>query len=99
MLGLFLLYFIGKAYYDLAEKHTKKKWLHAFLGIAAYYLGTMIGGVIIVIFYGLLESEQAIDEMNDIVLSLLSVPFGVLSCWFFYYILKRKWEDDSLSIS
>jgi len=97
MLGLFLLYFIGKAYYDLAEKHTRKKWLHAFLGIASYYAGTILGGVVIVILYGAMESEQAVDQMNDIVVSLLSVPFGILSCWLVYYMLKRKWEDDIVS--
>ncbi len=44
MLGLFLLYFIGKIFYQLAEAHNKNKWVFAILGVIAYYAGTFLGG-------------------------------------------------------
>ena len=33
MLGLLLIYFIGKYFYDLAAEFEKNKWLYAILGV------------------------------------------------------------------
>lgn len=42
MLGLSLLYFIGKYFYRLAEGFNKNKWYFAFLGNIVDYVGTFI---------------------------------------------------------
>jgi hypothetical protein len=91
MLGIFLIYFIGKAFYDLAAQFNKSKWGYGILGIASYYLGTFIGGVLIGIGYEL-GFPGSIDDHSDIVLSLMGLPFGVLSCWGTYRILKSQFN-------
>jgi len=37
MLGLLLIYFIGKYFYDLAILHEKSKWGWAVIGVVSYY--------------------------------------------------------------
>lgn len=50
IIGIFLIYFLGKAFYSLAQREGKSKsmqWLFAVLGILSYYVGTFIGGIIV----------------------------------------------------
>ena len=100
MLGLLLLYFLGKVYYDLAEKHGKSKWGFAILAAVIYYAGTMLGGI----FYGALyvwqDKEQELMAMNDTVLGIMAIPFGVALWGLGYFLLKRYWEkQETTSLS
>jgi hypothetical protein len=90
MIGIILIYFVGKAFYDLAGRHHKGQWLSAILGVVSYYGGQFAGGVILAIGYELFIGS--IDEINETVLSVLALPIGVLACWGFYRILKSRWE-------
>lgn len=92
MVGLVLLYFVGKAFYDLAGKNGKGQWLFAILGVASYYAGLIIGGILIAIGYELLL-DNSIDDVNDTLLGLMALPIGVLACWGFYRLLKSRWEN------
>ena len=89
MLGLLLLYFIGKYYFKLAENFNKNKWLYAILGVVSYYVGAAIGGVVLGIADAVLELN--IDWDNNILLSLIALPFGIGFCYLLYYLLKRNW--------
>lgn len=91
MIGLVLLYFAGKAFYELAGQHNRSKWGFAILGVISYYTGLVIGGVIIALVCELVLDVR-VDEMNDILLSLMAVPVGILTCWGFYKILQRVWS-------
>ena len=62
MLGLLLIFFIGRAYYELASEFNRHTWGHAILGIATYYAGTMIGGLVI----GLLMALYSPSALEDI---------------------------------
>ena len=95
MLGILLIYFIGKHFYDLAIKFNKSKWGFAILGVISYYAGTFIGGIIIVLIYEY-GMSKSIDTMNDFVLSLIALPFGILACWLFHYLLKNTWTKSQL---
>jgi hypothetical protein len=95
MVGLVLLYFVGKAFYDLAGLNNKSGWLYAVLGICSYYAGLTIGGILIGIGYELFLGS--IDEYNETLLSVLALPIGVLACWGFYRMLKSRWEKRRLS--
>ncbi|MBT1698704.1 hypothetical protein KK083_17560 [Fulvivirgaceae bacterium PWU4] len=92
MVGLILLYFVGKPFYELAEKKRKSKWLFAILGIVCYYVGLIIGQVILLALYELLL-DGSVDDVNDLALGLLSTPFGVLICWGLYTFLKNRWSN------
>jgi hypothetical protein len=90
MVGLILLYFVGKAFYDLAGKNGKGQWLYAILGVISYYGGSFVGGILLAIGYELFM-DGSIDDLNDTLLGVLALPFGVLACWGFYHLLKNHW--------
>ncbi|MEZ4772635.1 MAG: hypothetical protein R3D00_05575 [Bacteroidia bacterium] len=93
MLGLALLYFIGKQYYELADDYDKSKWGYAILGVVSYYIGTFIGGILIAIAYEL-WSSISIEQENSFIFNLIVLPFGILSCVALYQILKKNWEKN-----
>lgn len=93
MVGLVLLYFVGKAFYELAGLNNRGKWLYAILGVGSYYAGLIVGGMLIGIGYELFVGS--IDEVNETLLGLMGLPFGVLACWGFYRILKNRWNKKA----
>lgn len=99
MLGFVFMDFIGKYFYELAQKAGKTKgliWLFAVLGVVSYYLGTFIGGIFIRVFAILFDIN--FTYYPSFALNLMAVPFGLLACWGFYMILKNAWnrkEKDS----
>lgn len=102
MLGILLIYFIWKKFADLALSNGKKKWVYGLLGIVIYYAFFFIGGVSIVLISVLFEATFFTLEENEFVLSLVSIPIGLLACWLFYLILQKQWgkrnkaETDAL---
>ena len=93
MLGILLIYFIGKYFYTLAGKYGKNQWGYAILGIASYYLGTMILGIILAIGFEI-WSTTSIDEINDVVLNFIALPFGLISCYIAYKLLENHWKKN-----
>ncbi len=90
LLGLILIYFVGKAFYDLAARHNKSKWGYAILGVVSYYVGLILAGIVMAI-----ASEFAVFSFYDYpdsVVGLMAFPIGVLSCWGTYKLIKRQWE-------
>lgn len=94
MLGLFLIYFIWKHYSELAVTYGKSKW-YGLLGIATYYIGTFIGGIAIAVVALLSSDSNSIDGMDDFLLGLMALPFGLLSVWGLYKILKKRWSNTA----
>ncbi len=88
MLGLLLIYFLGKKFYELAHEYNRSRWGFAILGVAAYYAGTFIAGVGFVLLGAYMG---AFSNLPDIVISLLSIPFGLLAAWLLYRMLERSW--------
>lgn len=97
MLSFIFLYFIGKPFYQLAGEYNKHQWGYAILGVVSYYAATFIGGVILALFIEYVIS-YSIDNINDKVLGLMAIPFGVLGCWGTYKLLQKSWsKTPSLS--
>ncbi|MFT7606662.1 MAG: hypothetical protein ACI8VT_004265 [Saprospiraceae bacterium] len=92
MLGLVLIYFIGKYFYELAQRFDKNGWGYAILGVASYYIGSFIGGIILVLCYEFL-AVGSIDGINDFALGLIALPFGLLACWGTYKLLERNFSN------
>jgi len=95
MLGILLLYFIGRFFYKLAEEYGKSKWGYAVLGVVTYYAGTFIYGIIYVLIYfanNPLALESDVD--NDWTLRLTAIPIGIGFAYGLYYILERSWKKD-----
>jgi len=95
MLGLLLIYYIGKQFYNLAGEHNKSQWGFAIIGIVSYYGGTILVGLI----FGIIDVIRGVDyftSMNDIVINLMALPFGVLTCWGLYKILNANWSKKKV---
>ena len=90
LLTFLLIYFVGKSYYDLASKHKKNKWGFAILGVVSYYAGLFIAGIVIALVYEF-GMSQSIEDVPEIKIGLMALPFGVLSCWGLYRVLKSQW--------
>ncbi len=93
MLGLVLLYWIGKYFYKLAEEFNKSEWGFAILGVVTYYGGTFLFGIIFSIIAEVI-SPGYIDGFNENLFGLLMLPFGVLSCYLLYMFLEKKWGKE-----
>ena len=91
MLGILLIYYIGKQFYVLAAEHQKSQWLYAILGVLTYYLGAFICGIFLTILSEF-KLVRPIEEIPDIALSFIALPIGILSCVGFYILLKKYWE-------
>jgi hypothetical protein len=92
MLGLLLIYFIGKQFYVLAESFKQNKWLFAILSVVVYYAAGLIFGVVLGVFDVLFEWN--INWEDKFGINLLGIPVGLLACWGFYYLLKTRWEKS-----
>jgi hypothetical protein len=84
MLGLLLIFFIGKVFADMAGRYGKTKWPFAILGIAVYYVGTFIFGILL----GLLNAD-ILYEWSSLQIGLLAIPVGLLCCVIAYFITKN----------
>lgn len=93
MLGIILLYFIGKKFYELADDYHKSKWVFAILGVVIYYVGAFIVGLIIGVFELIIETNF-IETANKFVLALIELPFGILSCYVLYSYLEKRWKKE-----
>ncbi len=96
MLGLFFIYFIGKYFYELAEKYQKNKWVYALLGVLSYYMGAFITGF----FLGLLMlifNSNFLDSLSSLELNFLALPFGILTTFLFYIILRKNWSKNYIT--
>lgn len=89
MLGFLLFYFIGKYFYKLAEDHQENKWLYAIIGVAVYYAGTAIGGLILGFVF--LLTHTNFDWNNTVITSLIAIPFGLGTDYLFYIVLRKMW--------
>lgn len=97
MLGLLLIFFIGRSFFRLAETYNKHKWGFAILGIASYYGGVFLGALLIGVILGMIDPYM-IDDMSDIGLGLMCLPLGLLTCWGVYKILQRNWKRTQPSL-
>lgn len=98
MLGLLLLYFIGKQYAKLAKQYDKKRWVWVVMGIVAYYGGSFLAAFLIVIIYELVLHENS-DYLSELQLNLMSIPLGLIACWGLYAGLKRAWSKKKVELS
>lgn len=92
MLGLILIFFIGKYFYELAQDYYKHRWLYAILGIIVYYAAGAVFGLILGIADAIFILN--INWDNAMAWNLLGIPIGIGADYGFYYLLKRKWENE-----
>ena len=92
-----LLIFIGRRYYNLALQYGKTGWLYVFLGIVSFFFGVFVGAIIVVVVCEI-GLEISIDEVHDLLLDVLCIPFGIGLCWGFYKLLQSSWSKPKATI-
>lgn len=90
MLGLLLLYWIGKYFYTLAEEYNKNQWGFAILGVVTYYGVTFLFGFMAGVIVEMI-SPGFLDDVNDMAFGIFMIPFGILSCYLLYSYLEKTW--------
>lgn len=93
MLSLILIYFIGKAFYDLADSHHRHKWGMALAGLAAYFGSQLLLGIVLAIIFGI-DAEDRIMGMNDFLLNIICIVVGAIATWVLYVVLKNNWTKN-----
>lgn len=93
MLGLLLIFYVGKAFFNLAKKHDRNQWVFAILGIVVYYGITFIFGIGVALFSELSGSGSMLG-MPSLALQFIAIPVGLLGVWLFHYILRKNWEGN-----
>ena len=95
MLGIVLIYWLGKYFYQLAEKYNQNKWLYTILGVVVYYISQLIFGFILGILSELFGWEINFDNFA---INLLGIPVGLLASYLFYLLLEKVWKRDVVII-
>jgi hypothetical protein len=95
MLGLLIVYFLGRWVYNLAKKHKKpNSWLYAFLAVGTYY-GVGILSVVIFMMLDVISSGGDIGSFqNRMIATLVAMPFGAGAVAILHYILKSSWSKE-----
>ncbi len=97
MLGILLIYFIGKRFYDLSIDYSKSKWVYAILGVVTYYaIGNIF--VIIIAILDIYVFEWGFDWERSFGMNLLVVPTGLLGVWGLYILLENNWKKSVVVI-
>ncbi|MEY8848817.1 hypothetical protein AB9K26_08375 [Psychroserpens sp. XS_ASV72] len=92
MLGIILIVIIGRQFFKLAEQYRQNKWLFAILGVLSYYVGALVGGVIL----GTVDAfvNLGIDWDNNLLMTVIALPFGLGTAYLFYYLLNKNWSKN-----
>ena len=91
MLGLFLIYHVGKQFFNLAELHGKNTWGYAIWGVISYYLALFAGSILVSLIWMYRSPDFEITSNSEYLVGLAGIPFGILACWANYRYLKNKW--------
>lgn len=85
MLGLLLIYFVGKYFYELAHEHDRSRWGFAILGVVVYYVSQLMLGTILV--STLVLSGMEMTPGTQLLMNVIAIACGVAGIWLFYFLL------------
>lgn len=94
MIGLFLIYSVGKYFYDLATKHNRSPWPYAILGVVTYYGSQFLLGLLLGII--LVLTNNIYSEDMEIWVTIGGIAMGAGITYLLYQLLKRNWERKAV---
>jgi cytochrome bd-type quinol oxidase subunit 2 len=96
MIGLLFIYWIWKAFSNLAIEYNKNKWKYFFIGIGSYYGGTIVGAFLLGIAFVIIKGVDSVANENfeDAGWNFLFVLFGCLVCYGVYKFLEKKLQKE-----
>ncbi len=96
MIGLLFIYWIWKAFSNLAIEYSKNKWKYFFIGLGSYFGVNFLSAIIYVlglaIVYGfdVLDDDSYYSSGLDFICALL----GGLGCYAVYKYLEGKNQKE-----
>src|SRR3954468_17014016 len=96
MIGILFIYWIWKAFTNLALEYDKNKWTYFFFGLGSYYGGTIIARFIVGIVIGFNNGFDSIadDDFINPGWNIFYILFGGLTCYGIYKLLESKGEKE-----
>lgn len=91
MLGLLVIYFFGKSYYDLAKLYGRNAWGYAILGSVIFLASEFLFGVLIGILIVLANLHA---EVPSLVFSIASIAFAAFLTNQIEKAIRRNWEKQ-----
>lgn len=88
MLEIFALAYTGRKFKELAENYNKTPWKVILSAVGLYILFALIAVILVYIIF---------SDVDPLVLSLISLPVGLSSCYGLYYYLENKWKKEPSS--
>ena len=95
MFGIILIYWVGKYFYQLAEKYNQNKWF-AILGVVVYFGSQLLTGVFLAILDFIFGWN--VDWESNTAINLLGIPIGCGFSYLFYILLEKKWKKEEVKI-
>lgn len=90
--AIILHVFVGWAYFDLAAKHGKSKFLYAALSISSYYVAKFIvWAIIMYVFFSSNDFAHGEYHLSTMASWALFVP-GLITCFGLFQILDYRWS-------
>jgi hypothetical protein len=93
MLGLFVIYWIGKRFYDLATIHNRSPWGYAILGVAIYYITQFVFGIIMYLMFP--DTFSNMDKASELGLNVVGILVGAGVWYFALQYFTKKWENEA----
>ncbi|RKR10685.1 hypothetical protein C8C83_2364 [Flavobacterium sp. 90] len=96
MFGFIFIYWIWKAFSNLALGYNKNKWTYFFIGLGSYYGITIASAFIYVIIIGITNGFDALgdDKYYSSVLDIVFAILGGLGCYAIYKHLESKGQKE-----
>lgn len=91
VLGLLVIYFFGKSYYDLAKLYGRNAWGYAILGSVIFLASEFLFGVLIGILIVLANLHT---EVPSLVFSIASIAFAAFLTNQIEKAIRRNWEKQ-----
>ena len=85
------IFYVGFYFYRLAENHHKNKWLFGIVGIATYFIGSIIYPLFIRFFY-----DEDIYDFDLAKITLKSFLIGISCVFFLFHLLSFIWSRKKI---
>jgi predicted permease len=92
MLGLILIYFVGRKFFELAHEHNRSTWGFAILGVLSYYITQFIFGIIIAIV--MISTGNNLTTGGRLLINVAAILIGVAAVWGLYKGLESYWGKN-----
>lgn len=92
MLGIILIIFMARQFYNLAFDYNKSKWGWAILSIVIFYGIQFIVALILVFALGLDDSQKYSRDYFIVLIS--SLMASIVGAFVLYRYLKQRWEKE-----